>query len=220
MKLSGQNVGALRLKVYQDLKDRILCLELKPGEKVSENEWARVLGVSRTPVREALVMLQNENLVEWRDGRGFTVRRFTAKDVEEYFAVRQVIENFALELIVNRITHDDMRTINESLQHATRVIQEGDLHAIVRCETEFHSLLYRAARSDVLFDTVSRLVDKFQWLRAIALSLPGAATSSVEQHRAIVDLIERKDLAGVRELMSSHLQEAKEGVTHLLRLYV
>jgi len=85
--------GALRHEAYRLIKDRIIYLDIKPGDKISEAELAKSLNTSRTPVREALLMLEHEKLLVCDDSMGFMVRRLKIKDVEKYFTVREAIED-------------------------------------------------------------------------------------------------------------------------------
>jgi DNA-binding GntR family transcriptional regulator len=202
--------NVLRFKAYKAIKEKIIYLDFKPGEKIFENELAKSLSVSRTPVREALLMLQHEKLVTCSDSVGFIVRRFNAKDIDEYFALRHAIEEFVVLLVIEKITEEEIAGLKANIAEGERLIREGgDIHAIVRSESEFHELLYRAAKSEILFDTVSGLVDKFQWFRALALSVPEAAGSSLSHHNKIVELIEKKNTEGFKKMMRMHLDEAR-----------
>ncbi len=205
----------LRHKIYGLIKDKIINLELKPGQKISETELIKSLKTSRTPVREALLMLEHEKLVVCHDSLGFMVRRLEMKDVEEYFAIREVIENFVLSLVIKNISEDDIAALRQNVESGEETIKEGDIRKIIKCETEFHEILYRATKSDVLIETISPLIDKFQWFRGLALSVPGAASSSLSQHRKMLDLIEKKDLKGLKRYMKAHLKEAKGRIKYL-----
>ena len=206
---------AFRFKAYQTIKEKIVNLELRPGEKIFENTLVESLNISRTPVREALLMLQQEKLVVCNESLGFIVRRFSAKDIEEFYALKKAIEEFVLSVVVERITEEEIGALKANIAEGERIIPEGDIRAIVRCESEFHELLYRAAKSDILFETISGLVDKGHWVRALALSVPGAAASSLSHHREMVDLIETKNLKALKRMMRSHLDEARSGVLGL-----
>jgi len=206
---------ALRFKAYTAIKEKLIYLEIKPGEKVLETELAKALNVSRTPIREALLMLEHEKLVVCSDSLGFMVRRFSAKDVEEYFALRNVIEDFVISLVVKNITEDELSALKNNINEGKKIVKEGDIHKIVRCESEFHDILYKIAKSEVLFETISRLVDKFQIFRALALSVPGSPGNSLAQHKTIVDLIEKKDVKALKKFMRLHLDEARGKVAGL-----
>ncbi len=205
-----QESSALRFKAYKMIKEKIVYLDLKPGEKIFESELAKSLNTSRTPVREALLMLQHEKLVTCTDSLGFIVRRFNAKDINEFFVLRYAIEELVIDLVVEKITEEEIAALKANVAEGERFIKEGsDIHAIVRIESEFHELLYRAAKSEILYDTISGLVDKFQWLRALALSAPEAPRSSLSHHRKIIQLIESKDIEGCKRMMRIHLDEAR-----------
>lgn len=204
-----KETNALRFKAYKTIKEKIIFLELRPGEKIFENALAESLKVSRTPVREALLMLEHEKLVVCNDSMGFMVRRFSARDIEEYFALRNAIEEFVIALVVEKITEEEIAALRVNVSEGENIIREGDIHSIIRCETEFHELLYRAAKSDVLFETISGLVDKFQWFRALALSVPSAAASSLSHHKKIIAFIEEKNVKGFKKMMRLHLDEAR-----------
>ncbi len=205
-----KETNALRFKAYKAIKEKIIYLDFKPGEKIFENVLAKSLNVSRTPVREALLMLEHEKLVTCSDSLGFIVRRFNAKDIEEYFALRSAIEDFVIPLVVEKITGEEIAGLKANVAEGERITRgSGDIHAITRCESEFHELLYRAARSEILFDTISGLVDKFQWFRALALSVPEAAGSSLSHHSKIIELLEMKDIEGFKKMMRMHLDEAR-----------
>jgi len=209
---------ALRFAAYKAIKDRILYLDLKPGEKIVENEIAAELGVSRTPVREALLMLQNEKLVECNDRTGFIVRRFPAADIAEYFAVRAVIEEFVMSLVLRRITESELEALRENIRQAERYVDAGDIRNIIRTSSEFHEILYKSAKSEVLLETISSLVDKFQWLRSIALSASRGAKQSVSQHKKILGAIEKRDSKRLKVLLRAHFLGAQKRLAGTQRL--
>ncbi len=214
--MAKKEISALRFKAYQAIKEKIIYFDLKPGEKIFENVLAKALNTSRTPVREALLMLQHEKLVTCDDSLGFIVKRFSTKDVEEYFALRRAIEDFVVPLVVEKITKQELKELKINVAEGEKLIKErAGLRDLIRSESRFHEVLYRAAKSDVLYDTVSGLVDRFQWFRAIALSVPEATSSSLSHHKEIIALIEKKDVEGFKKMMHVHLDEARERIMAL-----
>jgi len=213
---SGKN--ALRFAAYKAIKDRILYLNLMPGDKIVENEIAASLGVSRTPVREALLMLQNEKLVECNDSTGFIGRRFSPSEIAEYFSVRAVIEKFVMSLVFQRITENELEALRENIRAAERYVEAGDIRNIIRSSSEFHEILYKAAKSEVLLETISTLVDKFQWLRSIALSASRGARQSVSQHKQILAAIEKKDSKRLKVLLRAHFLGAQKRLASTQRI--
>jgi DNA-binding GntR family transcriptional regulator len=200
----------LRFKAYKEIKAKIISLYLKPGEKIFENEIAKALKISRTPVREALLILENEKLVEC-DGRiGFIVKKLNAKEIEEYFSIRKLFEAFAVPLIVERITASEIEALKKNITEAQAYLKRNDFHNIVQCETKFHEILWRATKAEVFFQTISSLSDKFQWIRAIALSAEGACRESIDDHKKILSLVERKDSTTLKKFIALHIEHARE----------
>ena len=205
------------MKAYDAIRDKIIYLELKPGEKISENDIANELNVSRTPVREALLMLEHEKIVVCTDGFGFTVRRFNLQDIEEYYALRKAIEDFAMTLMIQRITDQEIELLKRNIVETRKVIKTGSIKTIIRCESEFHELLYRATKSEILLDTISGLINKFHWFRSLSFSMDGAAERAVDHHELMISLIEQKDIEGLKATIHQHLDYARDSVDKLLR---
>ncbi len=207
--------SALRFKAYKAIKDKLINLEIKPGEKIFENELAKSLKVSRTPVREALLMLEHEKLVTCTNSLGFLARRLTTKDVEEYFEIRHILEDYVLSRVVEKITDAEISDLTNIVNQTKKSIKEGDIPEIIRCETEYHNMLYRAAKSEVLHETINGLIDKFRLLRSLLANIPGGAEASAEEHKAIVNAIRKRDIKSAKRFMRMHLESAQKKVTGL-----
>jgi DNA-binding GntR family transcriptional regulator len=200
----------LRLKAYKEIKDKIISFYLKPGEKIFENEIAKALKISRTPVREALLILEHERLVEC-DGRiGFIVKKLNAKEIGEYFSIRKLFEAFAVPLILERITSSEIEALKENVTEAQAYLKKNDFHNIVQCETKFHEILWRSTKSEIFFQLISGLSDKFQWIRAIALSAQGACRESIDDHKTILSLVEKKDSNTLKKFIALHIEHARK----------
>lgn len=198
----------LRFKAYENIKNKIIYFELKPGDKIFESEIAISLKISRTPVREALLMLENEGLVKCDDSLGFIIRKLSSKEVQEYFSIRNVIELFAVPLIIERISPSEIRQLEQNVNEAEASVERKDFQNIIRRETEFHEILYKSTKSEVFFQTISGLIDKFQWLRAIALNAQGGARQSLNDHKKMLKALEKKDGKELKKLNKLHLQHA------------
>ena len=200
----------LRFKAYENIKNKIIYFELKSGDKIFESEIAKSLKISRTPVREALLMLEHEGLVRCDDSLGFIIRKLSTKEVREYFSIRNVIELFAVPLIIKRISHSEIRQLEQNVKEAEASVERKDFQNIIKCETEFHDILYESTKSEVFFQTISGLIDKFQWLRAIALNAQGGARQSIDDHKKMLKALEKKDEKELKKLTKLHLQHAEK----------
>jgi len=121
----------LRFEAFKEIKNRILFLDIKPGEKIVENEIAQSLKTSTTPVREALLMLEGEKLVEAHPRLGFVVKKLALKEVDEYFAIRKLLELFAVPLILEQITDDEIKVLKDNIKKAEKCADKNKLRDII-----------------------------------------------------------------------------------------
>ena len=204
--MRNRSKEALRYTAYEAIKDKILYLELRPADRLSESEIAKSLGIGRTPVREALLLLEKERLIEIKPGSGFSVCRFTQEEVEDYGLVRTAIEHLSLALAIQRITETEVEALRENLRNLEKNIDSHNLRNVVKHESEFHDIIYRSTKSYVIRETISGLNAKFLWLRSVALSMKGAPEECLIQHRDIFRAIEKKDVVEAQNLMDNHLK--------------
>ena len=186
----------LRIKAYEAIKNKIVHFALRPGDKVFENDIAKSLKMSRTPVREALLMLEKEGLVICDPRIGYMVNKLTVNEIEEYLSLRETLELFAAPMILDRITASDIEALKDNIDKALSYAEEQDFQKISNCESKFHEILYRATKSSIFFHTISSLIDRFSWLRAISLRAPGGVEDSIAGHRKIIKALEDKDFEG------------------------
>jgi DNA-binding GntR family transcriptional regulator len=200
----------LRQQAYKIIKDKIVCLQIKPGERLFEADLAKDLNMGRTPVREAILMLENEKLVECNDKQGYLVRKLSREEAYDFFAIRLVIEDFAIPLIIKGLTDNTIAELEHNIEKVKGCVENNDFYNIIRYETEFHEILYRTTNSKVFVEIISGIVDKFQWLRAIGLSAPGGVQQSLDEHLKILGAYKAKDISEIRRLTEVHIQDARE----------
>jgi DNA-binding GntR family transcriptional regulator len=200
----------LRHQAYKIIKERIIYLQVKPGESLFDSELAREIGIGRTPVREALLMLESEKLVESKNKSGYRVRKLSRKEAYDYFALRQVFEGFAIPLIMEGLTDDIVAELEQNIEKAKEYAEKNDFYNFIRYETEFHEILYRATNSKVFIEVISGIVDKFQWMRAIGLSAPGGVQQSLDEHMKILAAYKAGDISEIRKVMELHVLDARE----------
>lgn len=200
----------LRDVAYNEIKGRITCLGLKPGERIFDVEIAKELGISRTPVREALLVLERERLVECSGSSGYVVRKLSTKEADEYFALRELLETYAAKLMIDGVTPEVLKAIRAKIAESERCAREDDLQGVMRCNTEIHDLFYQATGSEVFVNVMSSVSDKFQWLRAVSLSSGKGFQEALDDHRRILAALEGKDLEALQAAIRSHLDHAQE----------
>jgi DNA-binding GntR family transcriptional regulator len=183
----------LREKILEMIRDAILKGTLKPGERVSEPELAERFGISRTPIREAFRQLESEGYLEVIPRKGAVVASLSERDIEEFYAIKIILEGFAAKMAAENLTEKDierLEAINERLQ---KIADEGDVKNFFRVHNEFHDVFIKAAGNDKLYEMINQLVMKFKRLRLASLSQPGRMEISVEEHRNMIEAFKNHD---------------------------
>ena len=183
----------LREKILEMIRDAILKGTMKPGERVSEPELAERFGISRTPIREAFRQLESEGYLEVIPRKGAVVASLSERDIEEFYAIKIILEGFAAKMAAENLTEKDierLESINERLQ---KIADEGDVKNFFRVHNEFHDLFIKAAGNEKLYEMINQLVMKFKRLRLASLSQPGRMEISVEEHRNMIEAFKNHD---------------------------
>ncbi len=183
----------LREKILETIREAILKGTLKPGEKVAEPELAERFGISRTPIREAFRQLESEGYLTVIPRKGAVVAALSEQDVQEFYAIKSILEGYAAELAAEKLTAKDiekLQTINEKLK---TLAAEGDVKAFFRVHNEFHDLFVRAAGNQKLAELITHLGMKFNRLRMASLSVHGRMDISVAEHERLIEAFKNQD---------------------------
>ena len=183
----------LREKILETIRDAILKGSLKPGERVSEPELAERFGISRTPIREAFRQLESEGYLLVIPRKGAVVASLSARDIEEFYAIKIILEGFAARMAAEKLTEKDLERLEAINERLAQIAKEGDVKTFFRVHNEFHELFIKAAGNDKLFDMINQLVMKFKRLRLASLSQPGRMEISVEEHRNMIQAFRDHD---------------------------
>jgi DNA-binding GntR family transcriptional regulator len=219
-KPNGPKETLSRHTAYEAIKEKIFYLDLRPGTKISENEIAKSLNMGRTPVREALLLLEKEGLIEIKAGSGFNVRWFRVEELDDYRLLRTNMEEISIAMAIQRITEAELESLKESVKYLEKYVGDNNIRNVIRYESKFHDIIYKATKSDVIRETLSGLNDKFLWMRAAALTRKGAAAEFLGHHKRILRAIEKKDVKEAKKLIRLHMKKGSEklrDVTWLLR---
>jgi DNA-binding GntR family transcriptional regulator len=200
----------LRYIAHQEIKNKIIYFDIKPGHKINESDISAILGISRTPIREALLLLESEKLVECRGKEGFFVRKLSPQNTDHYYKLRDLIEKFAAPLILKNITTPEIKALGANIKEAQKAIDQKNMKRIVFCETQFHQILYTSSRSEVVIEILNLLSDKFHWMRSISLHAPDGAQNSLNGHIAILEALKRQDIVEYQEQLRVHFENAEK----------
>ena len=186
------------------LKENILRLELEPGSKVSENELAAQLGLSRTPVREALMALAKVRLVEVYPQRGSEVALIDYDLVEESCFMSRILECAVVEIASQMITPDQKVELEDNVALQERCLRGGRMEALMQLDNELHRLLFRIAHKEQTWELMTGFTVHFDRVRSMALST-ALNERNVADHRAIVQAVLSGNAEGAHRLMEEHL---------------
>lgn len=203
----------LREAVLRELKTAILEGTLKPGQPISENRIASKLSVSRTPVREAIRILERENLVSLLPGRKVIVSVPSRRDIEEVYEIRAIVETEALR----RITPDNtalIRRLEECVEEAEKVGKAGDLREMAKINNRFHLTIISALKNQRLHRFMDSLNDTISRFRYYSLTSKGTAQFE-EEHRQIVAYLKAGNTEEALSLLHHHLMKPKDLLSEL-----
>lgn len=208
----------LRETVCEVLRDAIRRGVLEPGERLMEVQLAEELGISRTPVREAIRKLEQEGYVIMMPRRGTYVSSFSVHDVKEIFEIRSALETLSAELATMRIEPyelDKLRTLLAKIEE--HIECKDSMDKIVKTDVEFHGLLYQVSRNERLVAIISNLMEQLARFRTLSMSYPGRLKETLEEHRAMVDAIAAGDVDAARDAAERHMEQAEATLLKAMR---
>lgn len=205
----------LRDVVFHTLRTGILRGDLEPGERLMEIRLADRLGVSRTPIREAIRMLQLEGLVVNVPRKGAHVAKITAKDLKDVLEVRAGLENLAVRLASTRITPEQVRNLRTTAESFRNHIG-GNLIELAEIDEEFHTQIYRATRNQHLVQMLRNIKDQMYRYRVEYLKDRKSRESLASEHMSLCDTLEAGDTVSAVQIMNKHIQRQETYIMNTL----
>jgi len=199
---------------YLRLKEAIRSGELKPGQRVRENEMAEMLDVSRTPVREAFRRLEADGLLSFAPYRGMVISELDHQAIMELYFMREVLEGTAAGLAAHRASEAEVAILQELV--ALDPGSKGQPASVAGHNRRYHSALYHAAHNRYLLKTLNVLQDAMALLGPTTMEVEGRSEEAKKEHAAIVDAIAAKDAELAERLMRQHIRGAQKARLHLL----
>jgi DNA-binding GntR family transcriptional regulator len=199
--------GSLGQRVYQALRVAILSLAYKPGEILRKPDICEALGVSRSPVADAVARLQAEGLVDVVPQAGTFVARFSMQEIREGAFLREAIEVAAIERVAGRITHDQVQLLRRNLTVQAALVADGDIPGFYAMDAAMHELLL----SFTGFPKLAQVAET-AWLhvnraRQLILPVPGRVEATLAEHQTILAALEARDPAAARAAVQGHLRQ-------------
>ena len=195
----------LREVVFRTLRKEILEGELHPGERLMELHLADRLDVSRTPIREAIRMLELEGLVTMVPRRGAFVSDISAKSLIDVLEVRRALEELAAELAAKRISKEQLRKLEEAVAMFEKRIREGDINEMARADEEFHYVILEATGNAKLMQLLAGFREQMYRYRAAYLRHESVHEELTEEHRSILAALSSHDEKAAVKAMREHI---------------
>ncbi|TQR12726.1 GntR family transcriptional regulator [Psychrobacillus soli] len=199
----------IRESAFNQLRKMILSQEIKPGEKLNEKEVAEQLGVSRTPVREALHKLELEGLVEIFPRRYCLVKGVTHECIREIHLIRSQLEPIAASIAVNNLTNEDLERLDNLIKLSVEFASKGNVEKIMEANDEFHQIINRASNLSRIIAILENMHDYVEAFRYSFMSRTDLVKRSIEEHQEILAALQTRDKELVKKIVTKHL----EGIT-------
>jgi DNA-binding GntR family transcriptional regulator len=196
--------------VYENLKRAIVMGELISGSRVIESHVAGLLGISRTPVREAIHKLEREGFLRYNKTGGFFVKGLTRSEIQETFGIRSVLESYAARLAAIHHQEKELTPLEKKISQYQRCLDRGEMEALLRINTEFHDLLYALGRSPRLIEMINGLREQIYRFRRVILKMEDMAKRSSQDHKLMLEFIRRRDAEEVEKLVREHILRGQE----------
>lgn len=197
-------------RAYQVLKEYIVSLPMDANVKLSETRLAAELGISKTPVREALRQLATEGLIDIKSRRGTFLVSFDEEDVKELFDIREYLEALAVNELITRITDQDIEKLEKILTELNSSALAGDKGKYNKLDADFHAELVWMSGNKRLFRFFTTIQAQVQGVRARSIRLPGRPNKSNNEHWQLLETIQKRDQKAAEELIRQHIRNVKE----------
>lgn len=208
----------LRDVVFKTLRQGILTGELKPGERLMEIHLANKLGVSRTPIREAIRKLELEGLVTMIPRRGAEVAQITEKSMKDVLEVRKVLDNLSVELACDRITEEEKEKLQNACRDFEDAVRNGDFSMIAKTDVAFHDIIVAATRNIRLSQMVNNLAEQMYRYRFEYIKDSSQHSRLVQEHEEICQGIIQGDKAKALAAIEAHIDNQEIAVLNQIRI--
>lgn len=207
----------LRDVVFNTLRKAILKGELKPGERLMEIALAERLGVSRTPVREAMRKLELEGLVVMIPRRGAQVANITEKDLNDVLEVRMALENLSIENACKKMTEEQLAELKKAAEVFEATMEEGNLVKLAEADVAFHEVIYQSSDNRRLNQVLNNLREQIYRYRVEYLKEEETRKLLVKEHEEIYEAIRNRDVKTAQEISYQHIENQREAIIRTIR---
>ena len=215
----GETFPNLENQVYKIIKDKIIWHEIKMGERIIDKKLAEELGVSRSMVRQVLSILVKEELLTMVPRNGFYIREITKKEIEEMYNIRKILEAYATELAVPKISSRDIAEVEEVFKKAKGDLEKDKVKSFIETDAQLHKLLIDNCGNEYLKKTINEYNDRYAFYRVVDLSRVERAKESYFEHYEIFKAVKEKKEGLSAKLMAKHIENAKNIIINNFNSY-
>ncbi|MCI8783235.1 MAG: GntR family transcriptional regulator [Dorea sp.] len=218
LKVNMSEYLPLRDVVFNTLRQAILRGELKPGERLMEIKLANKLGVSRTPIREAIRKLELEGLVLMVPRKGAEVADISEKSLRDVLEVRKALEELAVKLTCDKIKYAQIRELRHAAEEFRKTLRSSDITEIAEADVRFHDVIYEATDNQKLVQLLNNLREQMYRYRIEYLKRQEAYPQLLAEHEEIIKRIEGKEKELAAEIVCKHIDNQVEAVMDVIRM--
>ena len=200
----------LRDVVFNTLREAILKGDLKPGERLMELQLASKLGVSRTPIREAIRMLEQEGLAVTTPRKGAEVAKMTLKDMEDVLEIRDALDELAVRIACQKISDEQLKQLEDMKELFEKSTQTGNVKKIAEADVTFHDVIYEATGNPKLVTLLNNLREQVYRYRVEYIKDPKNYPTLIAEHEAILESLKNRDVKNAVEAMHVHVANARK----------
>jgi DNA-binding GntR family transcriptional regulator len=202
--------GSLRTDVYNTIRDNIIDQTYPAGKSLTECSLTEALGVSRTPVREALAQLETDGLVDYLPNKGVVVRGLSIQDIKDMYDIRICIEGIAVKRACENLSVKEIGILHDILKREEGCVQKLDYEGFQSLDNDFHDVLIRASGSRIFQTALSTALKNTRIARVRSISTGKRIKYTIEEHFDIYSAIVKHDPEQSRKMMERHIRNAKE----------
>lgn len=207
----------LRDVVFNTLREAILKGDLKPGERLMELQLASKLGVSRTPIREAIRMLEQEGLAVTTPRKGAEVAKMTLKDMEDVLEIRDALDELAVRIACQKISDEQLKQLEDMKELFEKSTQTGNVKKIAEADVTFHDVIYEATGNPKLVTLLNNLREQVYRYRVEYIKDPKNYPTLIAEHEAILESLKKRDVKNAVEAMHVHVANQAEAVKTVIQ---
>lgn len=196
-------------QIFDALEKDILTGKLERGLVLTETEIAQMLGVSRTPVREAISRLAQENMVE-ETNKGVLIMGITDKDADCIYEIREKLESMIAREAAAEVTDEELKEMRDLIDYHEFCLSKGDIDKMHECDDEFHEIFYRSSGNSVLYNTCIPLHRKIKRYRRLTVTDPERAAQSLQEHELIYQALAEHDPDKAEQAILTHIGNARK----------